>query len=188
MSPRTTAAESVIQCEATVAALSGKLIVRLPDAASSALPSRNQVATTGTIDGQPFDVVVEPDGRRGHWINLSDVRPQPDGLAAGQDITLTIAPASEWPEPDVPDDLRAALEGAPDVLELWASITPMSRWEWVRWVRATRNPATRAKRVEVSISKLRAGKRRPCCFDLSACTDPDLARSGKLIDADTEGG
>ena len=58
----------------------------------------------------------------------------------------------------------------------------MARWEWVRWVGATRNPDTRARRVEVSIDKLRGGKRRPCCFDLSSCTDPELARSGRLKD------
>ena len=46
--------------------------------------------------------------------------------------------------------------------------------------RATRNPATRQRRVEVSISKMDRGKRRPCCFDLTSCPDPDLARSGKL--------
>jgi hypothetical protein len=26
------------------------------------------------------------------------------------------------------------------------------------------------------------GKRRPCCFNLASCTDPDLSRSGKLVD------
>jgi hypothetical protein len=56
----------------------------------------------------------------------------------------------------------------------------MARWEWVRWVKATRNPDTRSRRVEVTISKMQSGKRRPCCFDLAACTDPELARSGKL--------
>ncbi|WP_262426564.1 hypothetical protein [Brachybacterium sp. Z12] len=45
-------------------------------------------------------------------------------------------------------------------------------------------PDTRARRVEVSIDKLRGGKRRPCCFDLSSCTDPELARSGKLMAPD----
>ena len=59
----------------------------------------------------------------------------------------------------------------------------MARWEWVRWVGATKNPQTRERRVEVSIDKLRNGKRRPCCFDLSSCTDPELSKSGKLIDA-----
>lgn len=179
--------ETMIRCEASVELLGDRLIVRLPDTASAALPSRGQVAVTGTINAQPIDVVVEPDGRRGHWINLSDMRPEPDGLAAGQDVPLELAPSSEWPEPVVPDDLRSALEGAADIAELWDSITPMARWEWVRWVRSTRNPATRAKRVEVSVSKMRDGKRRPCCFDLSACTVPDLARSGKLIHAETAG-
>jgi hypothetical protein len=55
-------------------------------------------------------------------------------------------------------------------------------WEWVRWVNATRNPATRRRRVEVSNSKMNKGKRRPCCFNLSACTDPDLSRNGRLVD------
>jgi uncharacterized protein YdeI (YjbR/CyaY-like superfamily) len=89
---------------------------------------------------------------------------------------------ASWPEPTVPEDLQEALDAAPDLDELWASITPMARWEWVRWVQATANPATRARRVEVAISKMRSGKRRPCCFDLSSCTDPNLSRSGKLRD------
>jgi hypothetical protein len=50
----------------------------------------------------------------------------------------------------------------------------------VRWVDATANPATRQRRIEVSISKMNNGKRRPCCFDLSACTDPVLSKNGKL--------
>jgi uncharacterized protein YdeI (YjbR/CyaY-like superfamily) len=82
----------------------------------------------------------------------------------------------------MPTDLKAALEAAPQaVRESWTDITPMARWEWVRWVNATANPATRERRVEVSISKLDSGKRRPCCFDLSACTDPSVSKSGKLV-------
>jgi hypothetical protein len=57
----------------------------------------------------------------------------------------------------------------------------MARWEWVRWLNATASPATRQRRVEVSISKLDHGKRRPCCFDLASCTDPSVAKSGKLV-------
>ena len=183
MTPRTsTPTDSETRFEAPVASVSDQLIVRLTGDASSALPSRGQVAVTGTIDDHAFATVVEPDGLRGHWIKLGDLKPAPRTLAVGQQVTVTLTPAGDWPEPEVPDDLRAALDAAPDLAELWTSITPMARWEWVRWVGATRNPATRAKRVDVSISKLRDGKRRPCCFDLAACTDPELARSGKLID------
>jgi hypothetical protein len=58
----------------------------------------------------------------------------------------------------------------------------MARWEWVRWVNATKNPDTRSRRVDVSISKMKSGKRRPCCFNLSACTDPDLSKNGRLLE------
>jgi len=166
---------------ARITSVEGELIVQLPADASAALPSRGQVAVTGTINGAPLETVVEPDGRRGHWIKLSAARAA-GPFAAGDEVALELVPAAEWPEPDLPEDLQAALDAAPDTDELWQAITPMARWEWARWVRATRNPATRAKRIDVTISKLRAGKRRPCCFDLASCTDPQLARSGKLIE------
>jgi bacteriocin resistance YdeI/OmpD-like protein len=134
------------------------------------------VAVTGTLDGEPFATVVEPDGRRGHWIRLDDSR---SGSAEAVEVAVTVA--DEWPEPTVPDDLAEALDGAPQhIRDVWVDITPMARWEWVRWVGATANPETRAKRVGVSIDKIDHGKRRPCCFDLSSCTDPEVARSGKL--------
>ena len=89
----------------------------------------------------------------------------------------------DWPEPSVPQDLAAALAAAPQkIQDLWNKITPMARWEWVRWVNATENPDTRRRRVDVSISKMKSGKRRPCCFNLSACTDPDLSKNGRLLE------
>lgn len=176
--------DTVISCEATVESVADHLIARLPPEASAELPSRGQVAVTGTWDDEPFAVVVEPDGRRGHWIKFADMEPAPERVKPGQQGSLTLTPSRDWPEPAVPEDLRSALDEASDLTEFWESITPMARWEWVRWVRATRNPATRAKRTQVGISKMRGGKRRPCCFDLAACTDPELARSGKLMTGD----
>ncbi len=103
------------------------------------------------------------------------------GVEPGDTVELTLEVTADWPEPEVPADLATALADAPaSIRDTWDDITPMARWEWVRWVGATKNPETRQRRVEVSISKMDHGKRRPCCFDLSSCTDPDLARSGKL--------
>ena len=28
---------------------------------------------------------------------------------------------------------------------------------------------------------MQSGKRRPCCFNLAACTDPNLSKNGKLM-------
>lgn len=173
-----------ISCKAEVVSVSGRRIVVLPVDASAALPSRGQVAVSGTIDGRDFRTVVEPDGARGHWIQVDERIPDGRGLEPGEIVELELTPMKEWPEPDVPEDLQLALDEASDVADLWESITPMARWEWVRWVRATRNPATRARRVDVTTSKLRSGRRRPCCFDLSACTDPELSRGGRLMEPD----
>ena len=149
----------------------------LPEDASAGLPSRGQVAVEGAINGHLFQTVLEPDGKRGHWLKL-DKRLQDAARSPGrQDGVARVEPTRRWPEPDIPQDFRAALADAPDISELWRDITSMARWEWVRWINATKNPGTRARRVEVAISKLRSGKRRPCCFDLSACTDPDLSNT-----------
>ena len=103
-------------------------------------------------------------------------------LRAGDTAQVELVLLGDWPEPAVPRDLQAALAAAPGkIRELWKDITPMARWERVRWVAATRDPGTRQRRVEACISKMQSGKRRPCCFNLAACTDPDLSRNGKLI-------
>jgi hypothetical protein len=156
--------------------------VRLPDDASAELPSRGQIAVTGVMNGHAFQTVLEPDGRRGHWLKVDTKLQRAAALNEGETVALEVEPTKDWPEPDIPGDFQAALNDAPDISELWTDITPMARWEWVRWINATKNPETRKRRVEVGISKLRSGKRRPCCFDLAACTDPDLAKNGKLVD------
>ncbi len=140
-----------IEFESTVSEVGSVALVRLPKDASQALPSRGQVAVHGTIDGHEFRTVVEPDGLRGHWIRISPELRQAAGLRSGHPVTIAIEPVSEWPEPEVPTDLAAALDTAPaEVQERWHDITPMARWEWVRWVNATANPVTRQRRVDVT--------------------------------------
>ena len=179
MSQRT----SAIHCDATLYQLDRWTILRLPDEASKELPSRGQVAVHGTINGHPFQTVLEPDGAGGHWMKIEGKLHRTAGVSAGETTTLEIEAAKDWPEPSLPKDFEAALTAAPQkIQDLWGDITPMARWEWVRWVNATRNPDTRRRRVDVSISKMKSGKRRPCCFNLSECTDPDLSKNGRLLD------
>ena len=167
--------------DSTLIAAKGRVILRLPEAASKQLPARGQVSVEGTFNGHNFQTVLEPDGTFGHWMNLAESLQEAAGVAPGEDVALKVEPTQAWPEPNVPSDLKGALsEAAPSIQDLWQGITPMARWEWVRWVKATKNPKTRARRVEVSISKMSDGKRRPCCFNLSACTDPGLSKSGNL--------
>jgi hypothetical protein len=174
---------SAIRFEATLQTIDKWTILRLPEKASEKLPSRGQVAVQGTIDGHEFQTVLEPDGCSGHWMRVDEKLQQTAAIGAGDTATLEIEPTGDWPEPDVPQDFETALVAAPQkIQDLWNDITPMARWEWVRWVNATKNPDTRRRRVEVSMSKMDSGKRRPCCFNLAACTNPDVSRNGKLIE------
>jgi len=179
MSQRTAA--STIRFDASPYTIGISTVLRLPEKASRKLPSRGQVAVQGTINGHEFQAVLEPDGNFGHWMRIDRKLQGGAALRTGQSATLELEAIKTCPEPRVPPDLKTALATAPhEIQELWKEITPMARWEWVRWVNATRNPDTRKRRVEVTISKMKGGKRRPCCFDLASCTDPDLSRNGKL--------
>jgi hypothetical protein len=156
-------------------------ILRLPKKASEKLSSRGQVAVRGTINGHDFRTVLEPDGDFGHWMRIDAKLQKAAALRAGDRATIEIEPVKDWPEPMVPQDFETALAVAPQkIKELWKGITPMARWEWVRWVNATQNPDTRKRRIEVSISKMKSGNRRPCCFNLASCTDPNLSKNGRL--------
>jgi hypothetical protein len=174
---------STIRFHASLCKIGKWAIVRLPEEASAKLPSRGQVAIQGTINDHKFQAVLEPDGSRGHWMRVDGKLQQAAAISTGDTAALEIEPTKDWPEPNVPKDLEAALAAAPqEIQDLWKGITPMARWEWVRWVNATKNPDTRKRRVEVSMSKMNSGKRRPCCFDLAACTDPYVSRNGRLLE------
>ena len=172
-----------ISFDAPLQRIGSSIVLRLPAKASQQLPSRGQVAVNGAIDGHTFEIVLEPDGCGfARWMRVDEDIRRAAGIGVGDSATLEIEIKKEWPEPNVPPDLAAALARAPQkIREVWKDITPMARWEWVRWVNETRSPDTRRRRVAVSLSKMNSGKRRPCCFDLASCTDPELARSGKLL-------
>ena len=68
----------------------------------------------------------------------------------------------------------------PKISATWQKATPRAHWEWLRWINATANPDTRAKRLAAMADKLAKGMRRPCCFNLASCTVSDVAKNGKL--------
>jgi uncharacterized protein YdeI (YjbR/CyaY-like superfamily) len=126
--------------------------------------------------------VLEPDGMGSHWFQVdSDLR-EATGIDKSGTVTIAVEPSKAWPEPEVPADLNNALASDSQAKARWAKITPMARWDWLRWIRATSNRETRSRRIEVALSKLKAGERRPCCFNRNLCTEPDVSKNGVLIE------
>ena len=174
---------SKIRFHATLTAICSQTILRLPEAVSSKLPSRGMSLVEGTFNGRSFQAPLEPDGRGSHWFRVSDTMLRAARAAAGDSVSLAIAPMTQWPEPKVPPDLIRALAADPKARSLWRDITPLARWDWIRWIGSTRNRDTRAIRIEKTLSKLRSGKRAACCFNRSQCTDPSMSRNGVLLES-----
>ena len=164
------------------------IIIHLAVDARAQLPSRGMTMVEGTFNGIPFKTVLEPDGKYGAGINPSHwFAPDAQLLAEaevspGDMVTVSIAPTKEWIEPEVPDDVKKALESSPKADALWKDITPMARWDWVRWIRAVKTPETRKKHIKVALDKLNKGMRRPCCFNRNLCSDPNVSHNWVLRD------
>lgn len=140
----------------------------LPAEASAKLPTRGQAAVDGTLNGQPFQAVLEPDGQGGHWLKVPKKLGEAAGAAPGEAVAMEIRPAAKAPEPKVPPDLRKALAAAgPATRATWSDITPAARRDWIHWITSARRAETRARRIGNACDMLANGKRRVCCFDRS---------------------
>ena len=148
----------------------------LPKNASAKLPSRGMTTIEGTLNGFPFQAILEPDGQKSHWLKVHRELSEAADAEAGDVVMLDISPAAEEPEPAVPSDLRKALAAAaPKARTLWSDITPIARRDWIHWITSAKQPETRARRIKNACSMLAAGKRRVCCFDRSGFYSKSLS-------------
>ncbi|HEY4160769.1 MAG TPA: YdeI/OmpD-associated family protein [Candidatus Saccharimonadales bacterium] len=171
-----------ISCKATLFTIGSWTIFRLPRQASAKLPSRGQAMVEGSFSGVPFRTPLEPDGNWSHWFRVDRALSNAAHAEPGDTVSLTITPIKDWPEPEVPADIQSALAASPKAHALWRQITPMARWEWIRWIRSTGNSETRLRRIEVACSKLESGERRPCCWNRNLCTEPHVSKNGVLLE------
>jgi hypothetical protein len=171
---------STIRFDAQLVTIGSWTLLRLPQSASAMLPSRAMTMVEGTINGSRFQAPLEPDGKGSYWFRVDEIAREAARVDAGETVTLEIEPVTEWPAPEVPPDVKNALAAVPQAHALWTQITPHAQWDWIRWIRATNQPETRKRRIEVACSKLKAGMRRPCCFNRNLCTESSVSQNGVL--------
>ncbi len=163
-------------------------ILHLPEDASAKLPSRGMTMVAGTLNGVGFKAVLEPDGmymsarKPSHWFRPDDKLLKEANAKVGDTVQVSLEPTKEWIEPEVPEDLKEALAASPKAEALWNDITPIARWDWVRWIRAVKTAETRQKHIEVALDKLNKGTRRPCCFNRSLCSEPHVSKNWRLLE------
>ena len=139
----------------------------LPQEASAKLPRRGRTSIDGLINGVKFRALLEPDGKKGHWLKIDSELLEASGAKVGTAADFEIEAVEEEPEPEIPDDLLAALEDSPGSRATWEQTTTIARVDWVHWVVSAKKAETRSKRISDACDMLARGKKRVCCFDPS---------------------
>lgn len=141
--------------------------VVLPQEASARLPRRGRTTIDGSINGEEFRALLEPDGKKSHWLRIDKVLLEASGAAFGEIAHFEIVSVEQEPEPEVPSDLFEALENSPESRAIWNETTTIARVDWIHWITSAKKSKTRAKRINDACDMLAQGKKRVCCFDSS---------------------
>ncbi len=64
----------------------------------------------------------------------------------------------------IPIELKEILLSSSEIREIWNSLTPLARNEWICWIISVKKPKTRKNHIERIRVELLKGKRRPCCW------------------------
>jgi len=65
---------------------------------------------------------------------------------------------------ETPDELRAVLNGNPDLNAKWNGLTDLARNEWICWMTSPKRQETRDEHLARLQEQVLDGKRRPCCW------------------------
>ncbi len=141
--------------------------VVLPQEASATLPRRGRTTVKGTINGREFQALLEPDGKKSHWLRLDAGLLESAGAVVGEPTQFEIEAVDAEPEPDVPADLAEALATSAEARTTWEATTTIARIDWIHWITSAKQAKTRAKRIGDAMDMLTSGKKRVCCFDPS---------------------
>lgn len=147
----------------------------LPKIVSDTLPRRGRTPVEGTINGYPFQAMLEPDGQLSHWLRVSRDLCEGAQASIGEVVSVHIAPASPEPEPQLPGDLQDALAACPAAKATWNNTTTIARVDWIHWVESAKQAKTRKSRVKAALDMLSSGKKRVCCFDQSGFYSKSLS-------------
>jgi hypothetical protein len=80
------------------------------------------------------------------------------GIAAGEVVSVVLESDDEPRTVDVPADLAAALDAAPDARIAFDAMPYTHRLEYVRWLDEAKRPETRARRLDAAIDRIRGGQ------------------------------
>ena len=145
----------------------GWAFIVLPKSESDKFLRRGRTSVEVTIDGHPFQAMLEPDGQLSHWLKIPNSLLEAAGVAAGSTVMLEVHPCAQELEPPLPPELRELLDASPEARATWEATTTIARIDWIHWIESAKQAKTRVSRTADACDMLASGKNRVCCFDSS---------------------
>jgi Bacteriocin-protection, YdeI or OmpD-Associated/Domain of unknown function (DUF1905) len=130
--------------------------IQVPDDVVEAMNAGKRPPVVVTLGGYTYRTTVAPYSGS-FWIPLAAEHREAAGVAAEQEVDVTIELDAAPREVPLPDDLSAAMDEA--ARAAFDALAFSHRKEWVRWVEEAKKPETRTSRIEKTVESLKAGKK-----------------------------
>jgi hypothetical protein len=145
--------------ETTLSAFGNNTGIEVPDDVISALGAGKRPSVLVQVNGHGFQTTVGVMGGRS-LVPVSAAIRKEAGLAAGDQLHVTLTVADHPRGVVVPDDLAAALAAEPACAEFFAGLSNSLQRLHVDQVNDAKTPETRQRRIEKSLALFREGKKR----------------------------
>lgn len=117
---------------------------------------KKRVPVHATIDGISYRGTLVRMGSPEHLLIVrKDIR-RTIGKEIGDEVNIAVWEDTDERTVDIPPDLRAALEAAPDANARFEKLAYTHRREYVQHINDAKKEETRLRRIEKTIEKLRA--------------------------------
>jgi hypothetical protein len=129
--------------------------IPVPEEVVAALGDSRRPAVLVLVGGHRYRTTIARMGGR-YLIPLSAENRQAAGVAAGDQVRVTVELDKAERTVAVPDDLGSALD--PEARAFYDTLAFSHRKEWVRWIEEAKKPETRATRIARTVAALREKK------------------------------
>ena len=130
--------------------------MQVPADVVASLNAGKRAPVVVTVGGYSYRTTVAPYGGA-YYVPLAAEHREAAGVAAEQEVDVSIELDTAPREVTLPDDLAAAMDDEAQAAYDRLSFT--HRKEWVRWVEEAKKPETRTTRIEKTVAGLKAGKK-----------------------------
>jgi hypothetical protein len=143
--------------DATLCRLEGKIawtVLYVPFSVPDTYGTNGRVNVSATLDGHTFAATLLP-SRNGHYLAFNQAMKAATGKALGDTVHVVLAPDTAPRGVEVPDEIRAALDGQDGAREAFNALPPYIQRAEIGRITDAKTEPTRQKRLSGLLERLR---------------------------------